>query len=486
MKLTKVEKNESGQIELSIVVEKEAFEKACEASYRKNAKNINIQGFRKGKAPRKMIEKMYGKEIFFEDAMAFCYPEAYEKAVDEADLDPIDRPNLSDFDISEDGEFSFKATVSIKPEVEIGTYKGLEAEKAAPVVDSVEIDAEIERLRERNSSLVTVERAVQDGDTVLIDFEGFVDGVAFEGGKGENFSLKIGSGMFIPGFEEQLVGKNTGEACDVDVTFPEQYNAEELAGKPALFKCKINEVKESIKPELDDEFAKDVSEFDTLAEFKADMESKMLERKTAQAESDFTEALHTQLVDGLKAELPEVMIETQLDRVAEDFNYRLSMQGIGLDMYLQMNQMTMEQFRGLFRDQAVRQVKIRLALEKVAALEGIQVSAEELDAEYKRMAEQYGMEEEKVREAIAPKPLSRDLAVQKAMDFVNDNAKVQKSKAKKAAPKKKEADGAAEESKKPAKKAVKKAVKAEDGAAEAAPAKKPAKKATQKIEDKAE
>ena len=474
MKLTKVEKNESGQVELSIVVEKEAFEKACEESYRKNVKNINIQGFRKGKAPRKMIEKMYGKEIFFEDAMAFCYPEAYEKAVDEADIDPIDRPGLTDFDISDEGEFSFKAVVSVKPEVEIGTYKGLEAEKAAPMVDAAEIDAEIDRLRDRNSSLVTVERAVQDGDTVLLDFEGFVDDVPFEGGKGENFSLKIGSGMFIPGFEEQLIGKAIGEECDVNVTFPEQYNAEELAGKPALFKCKINEVKESVKPELDDEFAKDVSEFDTLAEFKADMESKMLERKTAQVESDFAEALHTQLVESLVVELPEVMVETQLDRVAEDFNYRLSMQGIGLDMYLQMNQMTMEQFRGLFRDQAIRQVKIRLALEKVAEREGIQVSQEDLDAEYKRMAEQYGMEEEKVREAIAPKPLSRDLAVQKAMDFVQDNAKVGKPKAKKA----------------PAKKAApKKAAKAEAEApetAEEAPAKKPAKKSTKKAAEKTE
>jgi len=474
VKLTKVEKNESGQVELSIVVEKEAFEKACEESYRKNVKNINIQGFRKGKAPRKMIEKMYGKEIFFEDAMAFCYPEAYEKAVDEADIDPIDRPGLTDFDISDEGEFSFKAVVSVKPEVEIGTYKGLEAEKAAPMVDAAEIDAEIDRLRDRNSSLVTVERAVQDGDTVLLDFEGFVDDVPFEGGKGENFSLKIGSGMFIPGFEEQLIGKAIGEECDVNVTFPEQYNAEELAGKPALFKCKINEVKESVKPELDDEFAKDVSEFDTLAEFKADMESKMLERKTAQVESDFAEALHTQLVESLVVELPEVMVETQLDRVAEDFNYRLSMQGIGLDMYLQMNQMTMEQFRGLFRDQAIRQVKIRLALEKVAEREGIQVSQEDLDAEYKRMAEQYGMEEEKVREAIAPKPLSRDLAVQKAMDFVQDNAKVGKPKAKKA----------------PAKKAApKKAAKAEAEApetAEEAPAKKPAKKSTKKAAEKTE
>ena len=476
MKLTKVEKNESGQVELSIVVEKEAFEKACEESYRKNVKNINIQGFRKGKAPRKMIEKMYGKEIFFEDAMAFCYPEAYEKAVDEADIDPIDRPGLTDFDISDEGEFSFKAVVSVKPEVEIGTYKGLEAEKAAPMVDAAEIDAEIDRLRDRNSSLVTVERAVQDGDTVLLDFEGFVDDVPFEGGKGENFSLKIGSGMFIPGFEEQLIGKAIGEACEVNVTFPEQYNAEELAGKPALFKCKINEVKESVKPELDDEFAKDVSEFDTLAEFKADMESKMLERKTAQVESDFAEALHTQLVESLVVELPEVMVETQLDRVAEDFNYRLSMQGIGLDMYLQMNQMTMEQFRGLFRDQAIRQVKIRLALEKVAEREGIQVSQEDLDAEYKRMAEQYGMEEEKVREAIAPKPLSRDLAVQKAMDFVQESAKAGKPKAKKA----------------PAKKAAsKKAAKVDTEAealetAEEAPAKKPAKKPTKKAAEKTE
>ena len=248
MKLTNVEKKENAQVELSIVVEKEEFEQACEQAYRKNVKNINVQAFRKGKAPRKIIEKMYGKEVFYEDAMSFSYPEAYDKAVDEADIEPIDRPGLTDFDINEEGEFSFKAVVQVKPEVELGKYKGLEAEKEAVKVEAAEIDAEIDRLRERNASLVTVEREVAEGDTVLLDFEGFVDGVAFEGGQGENFSHKIGSCLFMPGVEQQLVGKKAGEECDINVPFPEQYQAEELAGKPAHINCKVKGVKGSVIP----------------------------------------------------------------------------------------------------------------------------------------------------------------------------------------------------------------------------------------------
>jgi trigger factor len=332
------------------------------------------------------------------------------------------------------------------------------------------VDAEVERLRDRNARLITVARPAQDGDTVQLNFEGFVDGVAFDGGKGDNFSLKLGSGMFIPGFEEQLVGKSADEECDVNVTFPEDYQAKELAGKAAVFKCKVLEVKETEKPELDDEFAKDVSEFDTLDAFKEDLGKKALERKAAQVERDFDEAPRDKLIAGLTGEIPDVMIETQLDRVAEDFNYRMQMQGIDLNTYLQMNQMTMENFRALFKDQADRQVKIRLALQKVAALENLQPLPDEVDAEVERLAKEYGMEPEKIREVLGVKALTRDLAVQKAMTFIRDNAVVAKEKpAKKTASKKKAdaAEGEASEKKparKPRKKAEPKAEPAADGA----------------------
>ena len=479
MKLVSVEKKEGSKIELSIVVEKDEFEAACEKSYRKNVKGINVQGFRKGKAPRKLIEKMYGEEIFHEDAINFCCPEAYEKAVDEADIEPIAQPDFADLDINEEKEVSFKATVQVKPEVEIGEYKGLEAEKTAPKVDKSEIDDEIERLRERNSRLITVEGEAKDGDTAVIDFEGFLDGVPFDGGKGENYSLKIGSNTFIPGFEEQLLGLKAGDEKDVNVTFPEEYHSEDLAGKAVVFKCKVNEVKETEKPELDDEFAKDVSEFDTLDEFRADIEKRMLENKTRQADADFDEALWDKLTETLKAEIPEIMIESQTDRTVDDFAYRLSMQGLGLDMYLQMNQMDMPTFREMFKGQAERQVKVRLALEKVAELEKVEVSQEELDAEVERLAGQYGITGEKVLSAIGANGIKRDLKVQKAMNIIRDSAKAVKPKAKKAAKADSKAENAASAEEKPkAKKASKpKAEKTEDAPTEET---KPAKKPTAK------
>ena len=431
MKLTNVEKKEKNQVALSIVVAADVFEAACEKAYRKNVRHINIQGFRQGKAPRKIIEKLYGPEIFYDDAMNECIPDAYEAAVAEAGLKVVSQPSITEVDVK-DGEFLFTAVVFVKPEVSVKDYKGIEAEKEEVAVSAEEVEAELTRMQNRNSRQVSVERAAKKGDVVNMDFEGFVDGVAFEGGKGEKFDLELGSGMFIPGFEEQLEGKNVGEECDVNVTFPEEYAEKTLAGKPAVFKCKINEIKENQKPELDDEFAKDVSEFDTIAELKADIEKKQLENKTASADSAFQERVMDKVIENLEAEIPEAMVETQLDRIADDFGYRLAMQGMELESYLKMTGMDMNQFRSVFAPQALRQVKIRLALEKIAELEGMDVTDEDLTAEFDKLAENNKMDIEKVKELLAAEDLKADMLCQKANDFVIANAKVV-AKAEKAA-----------------------------------------------------
>ncbi len=469
MKLTGVEKQEKSMVMLSVTVDKETFDKACDKAYHQSVKRINVPGFRKGKAPRKMIEKMYGPEIFYEDAMNACYPDAYEAAVAEAGIEPVGYPHFSDFDV-QDGEFVFKAQVAVYPEVTLKDYKGVEAEKAEVSVSDEEVDTEVEHLADRNARIVTVDRPAQNGDTIQFDFDGYVDGKAFDGGKAENYSLKLGSGMFIPGFEEQLVDKKAGDECDVEVTFPEDYHAKELAGKPAVFKCKVHEVKESQKPELDDEFAKDVSEFDTLAELKADIKAKILESKQHQADAAFEENLLTKIIEGLEGEIPEDMFERQLDRIVEDFSYRMQMQGIGLEAYLKMNNMEPSAFRSMFREQAERQVRVRLALDTVAKLENLEVSAEELDAEYNRLAEQYKMEASRVRELIAEKDLKADLLTQKALELVKNSAKAVAPKAAEEAA----ADAGAEKKaeKKPAKRASKKAESGEE--------EKPAKKTTKK------
>lgn len=468
MKLTGVEKQEKSMVALSVTVDKDEFEKACEKAYHQNVKKMNVPGFRKGKAPRKMIETLYGPEIFHEDAMNICYPEAYESAVAEAGIEPVGYPHLSEYNI-EDGVFTFKALVPVYPEISLKAYKELEAEKAPVSVSDEEVDTEVDHLAERNARIVTVDRPVQNGDTLQFDFDGYVDGKPFEGGKAENYSLKIGSGMFIPGFEDQLVGKKAGEECDVEVTFPEDYHAKELAGKPAVFKCKLHEVKESQKPALDDEFAKDVSEFDTLAELKADIKAKILASKQQQADNAFEESLLTKVVEGLEGDIPEDMFERQLDRIVEDFGYKMQMQGIALDAYLKMNNMEPAAFRNLFRDQAERQVKVRLALEAVARLENIEVSAEEVDAEYARLAEQYKMEPARIRELIAEKDLKSDLSSQKALELIKNSAKAVEPKQ----------EAPAEEEAKPEKKAAKKSTKKAE-AAEEGQEEKPAKKTTKK------
>ena len=421
MKLTNVEKKEKNQVVLSITVEADVFEAACEKSYRKNAHSINIQGFRKGKAPRKIIEKLYGPEIFYDDAMNACIPDAYEAAVEEAGLKVVSQPSITDVDVK-DGEFVFTAVVYVKPEVSVKDYKGIEAEKDEAVVTAEEVEAELTRMQDRNARQVSVEREAKKGDIANLDFEGFVDGVAFEGGKGEKFDLELGSGMFIPGFEEQLEGKKAGDECDVYVVFPETYQEKTLAGKPAVFKCRINEVKENQKPALDDEFAKDVSEFDTLADLKADIEKKQQESKTASADNAFQERVMDKVIENLEADIPEAMVETQLDRVAEDFSYRLAMQGMEFESYLKMTGMTKEQFRQVFKPQALRQVKIRLALEKIAELEGLEVTDEDLNAEFAKLAENNKMDVEKVKELLSAEDLKGDMLCQKANDFVIANA----------------------------------------------------------------
>ena len=431
MKLTNVEKKEKNQVALSIVVAADVFEAACEKSYRKNVRNINIQGFRQGKAPRKIIEKLYGPEVFYDDAMNECIPDAYEAAVAEAGLKVVSQPSITEVDVK-DGEFLFTAVVFVKPEVSVKDYKGIEAEKEEVAVSAEDVEAELARMQTRNARQVSVEREAKKGDVVNLDFEGFVDGVAFEGGKGEKFDLELGSGMFIPGFEEQLEGKNVGDECDVNVTFPEEYNEKSLAGKPAVFKCKINEIKENQKPELDDEFAKDVSEFDTIAELKANIEKKMVESKQSSADTAFQERVMDKVIENMEAEIPDAMVETQLDRVAEDFSYRLAMQGMEFESYLKMTGMTMEQFRSVFAPQALRQVKIRLALEKIAELEGMDITEEDLNAEFDKLAENNKMDIEKVKELLAAEDLKGDMLCQKANDFVIANAKAV-AKAEKAA-----------------------------------------------------
>ena len=423
MKLTNVEKKEKNQVALSIVVAADVFEAACEKSYRKNVRNINIQGFRQGKAPRKIIEKLYGPEIFYDDAMNECIPDAYEAAVAEAGLKVVSQPSITEVDVK-DGEFLFTAVVFVKPEVSLKEYKGIEAVKDEVSVAAEDVEAELARMQARNARQVSVEREAKKGDVVNLDFEGFVDGVAFEGGKGEKFDLELGSGMFIPGFEEQLEGKNVGDECDVNVTFPEEYNEKSLAGKPAVFKCKINEIKENQKPELDDEFAKDVSEFDTIAELKADIEKKMVEEKTANADNAFQERVMDKVIEGMEAEIPDAMVDTQVERIAEDFSYRLAMQGMDFDTYLKMTGMDMDGFRKVFAPQALRQVKIRLALEKIAELEGMDITEEDLNAEFDKLAENNKMDLDKVKELLAADDLKTDMLCQKANDFVLANAKI--------------------------------------------------------------
>ena len=369
---------------------------------------------------------MSGPGVFYEDAVNDLYPTALDEAINESGYEYVeDKIDLDVVSVGKEEGLVFKAVITVKPEVEVGEYKGLKADKKVEEVTDADVDKEVEKLQDRNSRLVAVEgRAAENGDTVTFDFEGFVDDKAFDGGKAENYTLTLGSGQFIPGFEDQLAGKNTDDEFDVNVTFPEDYNAEELAGKPAVFKCKLHEIKTRELPELNDEFAKDVSEFDTLDELKNDLKDKLQHQREHAAEDAFESQLLEQLVSGLKAEIPEAMFERRVDESVREFEYRLQSQGLNLDTYLQYTGMDMDAFRKGFREQAEKQVKIRLVLEKIAALEEIAPTEEELDAEFAKLAEQYKMDVEKVKAFIPAKELSKDLAVGKAMDMVKETAVV--------------------------------------------------------------
>lgn len=424
MSLKETKKIDTNRYQLEITVDGEKFREAIKEAYKKNGKKINVPGFRKGKAPLHIIETYYGSEIFFEDALNLLYNDLVEDAIKESGLKVIN--DKMDFDlvsISKEDGADFKVSLTTYPEIEIGEYKGLKAEKTAVKVDAAEVNAEVNAMAERNARMVSVEdRAAKKGDTVVIDFEGFTDGKAFEGGKAEGHSLVLGSGQFIPGFEDQIIGKNIGDEFDVNVTFPEEYGAKELAGKEAVFKVKLHEIKVKELPAVDDEFAKDVSEFDTLKELKADLKKKALDRKKKAADEAVENALVQQIVDSIKGDIPEAMFENRLEQCVEDFAYRLQSQGLNLETYLKYTNSNIDEFKKSFRPQAESQVKFRLALEKIVELENITPDEKDVEAEYEKLAKDYGVEADKVKNAIPAEELKKDIAVNKAIDLVKESA----------------------------------------------------------------
>jgi trigger factor len=421
-----VEKLEGNMAKLTIEASTEDFEAAIEKAYQKNKNKLSVPGFRKGKVPRKMIEQMYGKEIFFEDAANFVIPSAYAKAVDECTEEIVSQPTIDVVQMEAGKPFIFTAEVALKPEVTLGKYKGVEVEKVDTTVTDEEVDAAIDQERENNARTITVEdRAVKDGDMTVLDFEGFVDGVAFEGGKGENYPLTIGSNTFIPGFEDQLIGAELNKEVDVNVTFPEDYQQESLAGKPALFKCTVKEIKEKELPELDDEFASEVSEFETLAEYKEDVKKNLVSKKEKDAKNEKEDKVIEAIIADAKMDIPEAMLTTQQRQMADDFAQRIQMQGISIDQYFQFTGLTKEAFLEQLKPQAEKRIKTRLVLEAVAKAENIEASEEEYNDELKVMAETYQMEVEKITEMIGEfeeKSIKEDICIKKAAEFVSDNA----------------------------------------------------------------
>ena len=434
MELKNTEKQEHSVVALTIEITKAEFEAAKDKAFKKTGKNITVPGFRKGKAPRKMIEKLYGEGVFFEEAFNIIYPDAMEMAVEKAVIKPVGRADVDLGDPAEEGGLTIIAKVPVEPEVELGEYKGIEVEKETVKVLQADVKAELNRMAQRNARTETVERKAKKNDTVDIDFEGFVDGVPFEGGKAEHHELTLGSGAFIPGFEDQLIGCKAGDEKDVVVTFPEEYHAKELAGKEATFKCKVHKVEETILPEIDDEFAKDVSDTcETLDDLKKEITERLKAERQEAADNAFEEKVLDAVIDGMKADIPAAMIDAQVDTIVQDFGYRLQMQGMGLEQYLKMTGTEMGAFRAMFQSQAERQVKTRLALQKVVELEGITVSDKELEEEYAKMAEQYKMEVEKVKAIVSKEALEGDLKISNALEFIKKNAKVKKAAKKKAA-----------------------------------------------------
>ena len=423
MALKSSNKVETNVYELEITVDAETFTEACKKAYLKQRKSIQIPGFRKGKATQGMIEKVYGEGAFYEEALEIVYPEAVGAAFDEAGLNVIDQPSDVEFPtMSKTEGVVIKMKVTTYPEVKLGEYKGIKGKMLDTEATDEDVETELKNMQERNSRLVTVEdRESAMGDTCDINFEGFVDDVAFDGGKGENYPLELGSNSFIPGFEEQVAGHKAGEEFDVNVTFPEQYEPS-LAGKDAVFKCKINEIKAKELPELDDEFAKDVSEFDTLGELKDDLKKQIAERKEANAKTDFENQIIEQICENMEVEIPECMFTQKCDEMVQDYAYRLQMQGLDLNTYLQYLGQTMDQFKEQFMEGAKQQVKTKLALDAIVKAENIEASEEEIEAEVNKLAEQYNMEADKIKAAVPAEQLSADITTRKAVDFIVDNA----------------------------------------------------------------
>ena len=424
MNLIKCEKLEKSMAELQFSIDAEAFKKAVADVFKKEGKKYPVQGFRKGKAPKALIEKMYGADVFTYDAINELFPEAFEAAAKEAGVEPVGRPEVTVDSASEAEGATLTVKVAVKPEVKVGSYNGLTVEKTVHTVTDEAVDAELKRVQERNARELTREGAAQNGDIADIDFEGFVDGVAFEGGKAEHYNLTLGSGSFIPGFEEQVVGHSAGEEFDVNVTFPTEYQAAELAGKAAVFKIKLHEVKYKELPALDDDFAKDVSEYDTLDELKDSIRNNIKTNLDKQAEQKVENDLMDQVIANMKADIPDAMVDSRIDELVQDFEYRISQQGLKLADYLKYMGMNIEQFRAQFKEQADKQVKMRLAMEAIVAKEGITASDEEFEEEVKRIADAYKMEADKVKSIVDAAAVKADLAINKAIDFVKEKANV--------------------------------------------------------------
>ncbi len=443
-----VETLEKNMAKLTVEIEAERLEKALDAAYNKQKKSISLPGFRKGKVPRAMVEKMYGVEVFYEDAANILLQETYPEAYDESGLDIVSQPTIDVVQLEKGKSFIYTAEVAVKPEVTLGKYKGVTVTKIDTSVTDEEVDAEVETQRNNNARTVSVERPIENGDTAVIDFEGFVDDVAFEGGKGENYDLEIGSHSFIDTFEDQLVGKVAGDDVDVQVTFPEQYQAEELAGKPALFKVKIHEVKAKELPELDDEFAQDVSEFDTLAEYKEDVKKKLTERKEADAHRTKEDEAIAKIIDDAKMDIPEAMIDNQVNSMINDFANNMMQQGLSMEQYMQFTGMTMDKFKEQVRPDAVKRIQSSLVLEQIAKDENLEVTDADVEAEIEKMATAYGMEVDKIKDYIQDaekESMKKDIAIEKAVSFIMDNVK---ERAKRTT--KKAADDTKETAKKPA------------------------------------
>ena len=422
MNVRSVEKHDNSTATLVLEVERAQFQAALDKAYRQVKNDIYIPGFRKGKAPRKIVEGMYGANVFYEDAINLLFPDVWAQAAKASELELVGTPSIADLNVEDTGNLILTVETGVYPEVTLGQYKGIEAEKAASEVSEEEIDAEIKKLADRNSTVETVERPAAEGDTAVIDFEGFLNGVPFEGGQGEDYNLKIGSGTFIPGFEEQLIGMSAGDERDLDVTFPEDYGAEDLAGKAVVFKVKVHEIKATNTPELDDEFAKDVSEFDTLEELRADIKANLLKEKQEGIDRAFENAVLEKAAEGMTADIPASMIDEQVEQEMERFDYQLRSQGASLEQYAKMLGGDLSGFKASIRPSAESQLRTRIMLNAVADAEKLEATDEELEEEYGKLAEAYGMDLEKVKQAVSAEDLKGDIAVRKAGKFLVDNA----------------------------------------------------------------